>query len=294
MNLILQALAAPQQANYDERHTEDDGMREKESEPDQGKAFRFVKDDEGDEYGQDGTFIGKGEGGGKVKEDGNERPEAAIIPSAEARRRKLQYKKNKRVGDAQRFAQNHLGVGEVDYGSNLTIANNANHALFLAQERGVPMPSRIVTKEFNVEDGEDPKDLAFYLPSTGDAVGELYINSRQKVWTDPVAAAQEGREKNLFSSDDPRHFIMHEIGELATHQSIGGERFYPMSEEFLRDEEEFRALDRKHIQQTEDIGEWIAAARGSSGPLIGNTFSRLSPFKQQGVTRNSRRKSSLD
>ena len=97
-------------------------------------------------------------------------------------------------------------------------------------------------------------DLAFYLPATGrDAVGELYINSKQKVWKDPAAAAKEGREKNIFSTDHPSHFIMHEMGELATHQSLGGKRFFNLGEQFLRDEQEFQKLDRNHIRDVVSI-----------------------------------------
>jgi hypothetical protein len=170
------------------------------------------------------------------------------MPSAAARKRKLRYKEYTRVQDAENYAKNQLGVPEVNYGGNIVIANNTNHGLFTVHERGVPMPSRVEVKEFKVEDGEDPNDLAFYLAPPGNAVGELYINSSHKVWTNPAAAAQEGRQKQIFSTDDPRHFIMHEMGELATHQSIGGIRFFNLGEAYLGDEEEFQRLDRQHIR----------------------------------------------
>jgi hypothetical protein len=172
------------------------------------------------------------------------------MPAAEARQRKPKYREYKRVRDAEQFARNVLGVQEVDYGGNLAIANVSNHALFTAKERGVPMPSRAIVKaQFRQKDGEDPNDYAYYLANPGSkAPGEIYINAGRKVWTNIDAAMQEGRQRNIFSTGDPRHLVLHEMGELARHQSVGADRFDPLHGAYLRDEQAFQQLNQERIK----------------------------------------------
>ena len=58
---------------------------------------------------------------------------------------------------------------------------------------------------------------------------------RKRLWTNILNAMREGRRRNFFSTDNPLHIFMHEIGELAMHQSVGGDRYYPYGEEYLQD-----------------------------------------------------------
>jgi hypothetical protein len=80
--------------------------------------------------------------GGALKRGGSEAGASDIMPGAEARSRRPANRTYKRLRDAQNFAQR-LGVGQVDYGGRIDIANVANHAFFLAYERGVPMPTAV-------------------------------------------------------------------------------------------------------------------------------------------------------
>jgi hypothetical protein len=162
------------------------------------------------------------------------------VTGAEARGRKPRYKEYKRVWAAQNFAVR-LGVPQVDYGGRIDMANVVNHGLFLAQERGVPMPAAIRVRPFTEEEGDRPDEMAYYA-CIGGAVGEIDINATHPGWQNIGATMRRARARNVFSSDDPRHPILHEMGELAMHQSVGADRFDPFHEAYQREEEAFRAM----------------------------------------------------
>jgi hypothetical protein len=65
-----------------------------------------------------------------------------------ARSRRPVFREYKRVRDAQRFAQR-LGVENAEYEERIDIANLINHALFLAYERGLPLPSDSTNQAIN-------------------------------------------------------------------------------------------------------------------------------------------------
>jgi hypothetical protein len=161
------------------------------------------------------------------------------MPGVEARRRRPKFKEYTRVGDAQNFARDQLGVGQVDYESNLVIANVANHALFAAHARGVPMPRSIRVRPFT-EEGDNENEMAYYDAGLLDAPGEIVLNANHRVWGNLTHIMRRARERNLLSTADPRHPIAHEMGEVAMHQSVGGDRFYPFGEEYLAEERAFR------------------------------------------------------
>jgi hypothetical protein len=177
-----------------------------------------------------------------------------------SRSRKPQYKVYKRVKDAQNFAKK-LGVGEADYGERLDIANTCNHALFLLQEKSVPMPRSVKVKRFD-EPGENPKDLAYYEAQPGsNAPGSIFLNVQAKGWAEICRTLGE---RKVFSTRDERHIIMHELGELAMHQSVGSDRFDAVTEEYQEAEEDFKKLDKKVIEDkvsryaTESHSEFVA------------------------------------
>lgn len=194
---------------------------------------------------------GRGVPGPCPERGDGEQYEPGVMPSPEARQRKPKYKENKRVRHAENFATNVLGIKEVDYGGNLIIANHANHAFFLAGERGVPMPSRVVARPFHVHEGDDPREIAYYVHNPGsNAPGEIEINSGHTVWGNLGAVTTAARQRGLISTGDPRHFVMHEMGELAMHQSVGADRFEPREAAYLQNERAFRTINRTAFAQT--------------------------------------------
>jgi hypothetical protein len=167
----------------------------------------------------------------------------------EARSRRPRYKEYKRVDDAQAFAQR-LGIAVVDYGGRIDIANLANSAFSLTFERNAPLPQAVRVRSFTDEEGDDPVEIAYYLPGLGDAPGEIEINSGHFLWDAPEDVMRRARRGHDFSTDDPRHPIAHELGELAMHQSVGGDRFYPLDEGYLAAENEFQGERLRHVHQT--------------------------------------------
>lgn len=211
-------------------------------------------------------------------------PKSSIMPGAEAGSRRPKFKEYQRVHHAEAFARK-LGVQEVDYRGRLDIANTCNHGLFVVSERGVPMPLRIVVKErFTRQGMEDPNEMAYYLAGLGSQPGEIFINGEHPAWRHLVTAMRRARETHDVSTDDPRHPIVHEMGELAMHLSVGGERFDPLHESYLGDESAFRRMgesgaldeiadavsDRAAINHSEFVAEVFAALTLGRTELLRN------------------------
>jgi hypothetical protein len=148
-----------------------------------------------------------------------------------------EFRPAKTVEEAHEFATS-LGVEDVDYGDRLDIANNANDALAVAHQRGLPMPAAIKVEEFP-EDQAD--EWANYTPAPSGAIGTIAINAGNPAWEDMATAMREARDNHDLATDDPRHPMMHELGELAMHQSAG-EAFDQHTEEYREAEQEFRDL----------------------------------------------------
>jgi hypothetical protein len=170
------------------------------------------------------------------------------MSGVEARSRRLRYKVYRRVRDAQLFAQR-LGLRDADFGGRLDIANLANHAFFLAYELRAPLPQAVRVRSFTEQEGDDLREIACYHPGLGDAPGEIQINSSHGFWEDPEGMMREAREGHDFSTDDLRHPIAHEPGELARHQSVGGDRFYPWGELYLATEQELQGENMELVYQ---------------------------------------------
>jgi hypothetical protein len=189
--------------------------------------------------------------------------------SAEARSGRLRYKQYTRVDYAQAFAQR-LGIGTVDYGGRRDIANLANHAFFLAFEREAPLPQAVRVRLFTEEDGDSPDEIAYYLPGLGEGRGEIEINSGHIFWDDPAGTMRQASEDQEFSTSDPRHPVAHELGELAMHQSVGGDRVDHLNEAYLEAEKAFRG---------EDLAEVFAAvsdrATQNHSEFVAETFAAL-------------------
>jgi hypothetical protein len=179
--------------------------------------------------------------GPENRKKGQECTRLVIMPGAEARDRGPKYKEYKRLRDAENFARNQLSIRDVDYGGRLDIANVSNHALLLAYLRRIPMPCAIRVRAFS-EDEDTPEELAYYDAGLLDRPGEIVVNSAHPAWSNLEEIMAQAGIKMLLSTSDSRHPIIHEMGELAMHQSIGGDRFFPFGESYLADERAFRDL----------------------------------------------------
>jgi hypothetical protein len=199
---------------------------------------------------------------------------SGIIRRAESRSRRPRFKKYKRIHHAQAFARK-LGVGEVDYKGRLDIANVCNHGLFLVSENSAPMPSRLIVKgQFTRNELEDPDEIAYYLAGLSSQAGEIIINGEHPAWQDLPTAMRLARANHDLSSDDPRHPIVHELGELAMHLSVGAERFDPLHESYLQDEAEFRRLGESgELDQIADAVSDRAATNHSE--FVAEVFAAL-------------------
>ena len=103
----------------------------------------------------------------------------------------------------------------------------------------MPMPSVIIVEEETEQ--EYGNDLASYI-CVGGGVGEIHINVGHPGWSDIAATIQKARQDNEFSTHDPRRVIMHELGELAMHQSVGPDRFDLSTSAYRREERTFRKM----------------------------------------------------
>ena len=205
------------------------------------------------------------------------------MAGSEARNRRLKFKEYQRIYFAEQFARK-LGVREVDYRGRLDIANVCNHGLFLVFTRGVPMPSRLVVKEwFTREEAEDPNEIGYYSAGFGNQPGEIYLNEEHPAWRNLAATMQQARANHNLSTADPRHPIVHEMGELAMHLSVGGS-VRPLPRIVLRDEVEFQRLgetgeldeiadvvsDRASLNHSEFVAEVFAALMSGRIELLEN------------------------
>lgn len=170
------------------------------------------------------------------------------MQGVEARGKRRQYKEYKRTRDAETFAKK-LGIHAVNYGGRVDIANLANRALYEAGGRGVPLQTSILVRAFDQED-DDPSEIAYYVPALTGGCGEIVINAGHSFWANPKEVAREAREGQELSTDSPLHPLMHELGELALHQSVGDDRFDQSSAASQRAEEEFQKEDLSHIFET--------------------------------------------
>jgi hypothetical protein len=215
------------------------------------------------------------------------------MSGAEARNRRPRYKQYKRVRDAEAFARR-LGVSTANYADNLEIANNANHALFLAHERGVPMPQSVTVRPFDQPD-DDPTNFAFYDAGLADEPGGIVINAAHEIWTDPGAFLEQvNEESHEFSTSDPHHAVAHELGELAMHQSVGWEAFTPGQDEYEANEAQFQEDeeglahiydvmgDRATQSHSEFVAEMFAAMLLGRAEVLGEDEELMTRFRRYG------------
>jgi hypothetical protein len=198
-----------------------------------------------------------------------------IILDAKARRaiglRNPGYTAKRKVGQAEKFATEVLGVASVDYGGDLEIANTCNRAILAMKQRGVLMPAALKAKGFRVQDGDDPDDIAVYVAGTGNNPGEIFLNLDHPAWREAAVLRQAYRD-GLISTGDKHHPIIHEMGELALHQSVGLERFDPLHESYLAEEEEFQALGDELDELADLVSEY---ATNNHSEFVAEVFTAL-------------------
>jgi hypothetical protein len=176
----------------------------------------------------------------------NERREPPKIRDAEARRRQPQiglqnvsdFRPCRNEKNAEKFARNILGIGEAHYGGILEIANLCNRAILSLKRRGMPVPReiRVTVAEFG---SQEQNVLATYDPGLLDNPGIIFINPDNEAWTDGGVRLRKAGADKVLSTGDRHHPIIHEMGELAMHQSVP-DRFALLSPEWIADEKEFR------------------------------------------------------
>lgn len=150
----------------------------------------------------------------------------------------------KRVKSAENFARKVLQITEVDYGKQLRIANTVNRAILSLAKRELPVPYGVLIRPEKFRGEEEKNWLAFYelLPASDDAPGRIYINPLHGEWTSDEAMK---KRRGQFSTGSRYHAIVHEMAELAYHQSIGAKRFREDSREHRLDEYVFRQRTKK-------------------------------------------------
>ena len=81
------------------------------------------------------------------------------------------------------------------------------------------MPREVLVRAEEFE-AEDQAILAAYDPGLVDRAGTIFINPAHPAWTDGGARLRNAGSLREFSTGDPHHAIVHEMGELAMHQSV--------------------------------------------------------------------------
>jgi hypothetical protein len=203
---------------------------------------------------KDGRFVGKGK---------SEGTKPSRMPGAEAKSKKPKCKKYQRVRAAERYAREELGVEEANYAKRIEIANVSNHGLFVCLDAGAPLP-RHVRVEAMQPDDPDKVILAAYEPSLSGEVGSVIINGAASEWDNIAEFARQRHEEHDISTGDERHFIVHELGELAFEQSAGIDNANPLGTNYAAVEEQFQQEDMAHIYEmlgdraTHSHGEFVA------------------------------------
>jgi hypothetical protein len=190
------------------------------------------------------------------------------MPGAEAKGKKPKYKVYKLAHHAQNFAKA-LGVQEVNYAGRVDVANVCNHGLFVCRQRGVPMPRGVQVGPITPA-SPDEVTLADYTPNLSGAAGDITINVAAPEWQNIAEYARTRRAEQDISTGDPRHFIVHELGELVLEQSAGFDNANPLGAYYEAVEEQFQQEDLGHIYEV--LGD---RATHNHGEFVAETFAAL-------------------
>jgi hypothetical protein len=124
------------------------------------------------------------------------------------------------VSEAQQLALNY-GVKEVNYGGRLDIANDANMVLSEFKQRGLAIPDHVNVDEnqFLMWEKQLNKDLsktpAAFTFSQKSAQTYLFIKPSDAYWVDAAKSAKIEYDDGYWSSEHPRHALLHELGHHA-------------------------------------------------------------------------------
>ena len=174
------------------------------------------------------------------------------------------------VANATKFAKEVLKIAEVDYGGNKLIANICNKALLALSKKNVPMPRaiRVAPEEF----ARGSNHAAYYITEVSDLPGEILINPNHEAWMDPKVIEQAAKNHKI-STGDKHHLIMHEMGELARHQSLGWDNCNIMSDGYIEIEKQFGSLDK--ITKQIIAQEVSNYAKDNHGEFVAEMFAAL-------------------
>lgn len=177
--------------------------------------------------------------------------------------------------EAQRHARNNLGIeGEVNLGPNLDAANHILAGLTAMKVNGAQMPRSL---RF---DGREPNFTAAYSTAGGSLMfGHGYINhvNAVKSTPSPFLKAEQAKgivgEPKQFSTADPHHALVHEIGHLQHHR--GGKGYGdPKGEKAEMMESALRETGHEtsgYVKDTRDYNEYVAEMY--AGKTLGRTYS---------------------
>jgi hypothetical protein len=161
----------------------------------------------------------------------------------------------KKVKSAESFAKNVLQITEVNYNKDVRIGNTVNRAILSLAKRNVPVPHGVFVDPEQFQ-GEAENWLAFYelLLANEDEPGRIYINPNPTEWASDQAMKER---RGQFSTGSRYHAIVHELAELAYHQTIGTERFRKGSRENRFDEHLFQQrIKKKPAEIREAVSEY--------------------------------------
>jgi hypothetical protein len=209
----------------------------------------------------------------------DEPPRSRLADCAEARSRRANiglkhvgtFRAFRYVERAEEFARQTLGISQVAFSNDLEIANLCDRALLSLQRRGLPMPQELLVRaeEFVAE---DQAILSAYDPGLLDRAGTIFINPTHLAWTDGGATLRNAGARREFSTGDPHHAIVHEMGGLAMHQSVP-DRFAIFSNAWLADEREFL---RQKQGKLRGLGRLVSRqAERSHSEFVAEVFAAL-------------------
>jgi hypothetical protein len=173
--------------------------------------------------------------------------------------------------NAEIYAKNELGVNAV-FENNIEIANLTINALKNVKDAGYKLPNNVIVdyEEFkNDPKREDGKELIAGVTYPDRKGGTIYLNSKFE-WNNLKARMKKNFNDHNLASDNPKHFIFHEIGHFLHYIGAPDKYNKSNSASFSPKEQKLVADEVSKFASTEPC-EFIAEA--FSAKLLGKKYS---------------------
>lgn len=170
------------------------------------------------------------------------------------------------IDEAHVFAKEVLGV-DADYADDLQIANLTNRGMWDIKNQGGPLPSKVVTRDFENASGT----YAQYDPN----IDTLEINLVAKKFFENDNMARHEFERGWFSHSDRIGLIHHELGHVdhwKTNPRSYTASYYVRPRQFESDAVVSGITKQVSRYADEALGEFYAEV--FSGKLAGHTYSK--------------------